>query len=485
VTIAVALVSIVTVDVGPVIRARAEAEASRFIDRPVHIGRLGVNIGRGRLVIDDLVVDGLTAAHDPWLVAKHLELSLTWRAILGREVLIDSAEISDWRLIVESYPNAVHNWPRLSGPPRPPRTGPPLVTTTVQNVRATRGHLIVRDFGSSWGLDAPNLEIAAVKDTEYHGTMTFDGGTLLIQQYEPMWARFSTGFAVREGLVLLENMALDADGAQVRGTGRIDAAKFPEATYALTSTHQLPRTRAIFYAKDQFRLSGEGQFAGDVRMFKGGYEVTGGFVSREAGYDDYRFQDFRANVRWVPTRLDVTDVTAGFYGGGIGFTYLLEPLGQPNRKADAVWDVTYTDVDLDLHHLPRDQGCALAGRQRPTTKWTLGGFSRASGEARSRGDAGRRDGDGPQVAADGGGRQCARDRRGPSVRTRRSRPCRLPATSPTRTRATRSRSRRAGSRPPRPSWPSTARPTGAGRRACRSTSRAATGRRATASWPAS
>jgi hypothetical protein len=383
VTIAVALVSIVTVDVGPVIRARAEAEASRFIDRPVHIGRLGVNIGRGQLVIDDLVVDGITAAHDPWLVAKHIELSLTWKAILDREVLVDSVEMSDWRLIVESYPNAIHNWPRLSGPPRPPRTGPPLVTTTIRNVRATRGHLIVRDFGSSWGLDAPNLEIAAVKDTEYHGTMTFDGGTLLIQQYEPMWAHFSTGFAVRDGMVVLEDMALDADGAQLRGTGRIDAATFPEATYTLTSTHQLPRTRAIFYAKDQFRLSGEGHFAGTVHMFKGGYEVKGDFVSPEAGYDDFRFQDFRAAVLWAPTRLDVTDVRAKFYGGQVGFTYVLEPLGQTTRKADAVWDVTYTDVDLTTFTtFLETKGMRLAGRAsgRHLTKWTLGGFSRSTGE---------------------------------------------------------------------------------------------------------
>ena len=71
------LVSIVTVDIGPVIRRRAEAEASAFIDRPVRIGRLGVNIGRGRLVIEGLVVDGITQAHDPWLVAGRLELVKT------------------------------------------------------------------------------------------------------------------------------------------------------------------------------------------------------------------------------------------------------------------------------------------------------------------------------------------------------------------------------------------------------------------------
>ena len=45
----------------------------------------------------------------------------------------------------------------------------------IQNVRATRGHLIVRDFGSNWGLDAPNLEIVAAKGVDYRGTMQWSG----------------------------------------------------------------------------------------------------------------------------------------------------------------------------------------------------------------------------------------------------------------------------------------------------------------------
>ncbi len=383
VVIAVALVSVVTVDVGPLIRRRAEAEASAFIDRAVHIGRLGVNVGRGRLVIEDLVVEGLTPAHDPWLTARHIELSLTWNALLGREVLIDTAEMVDWRLIVESYPNAIHNGPRLTGPPRPPRTGAQLVTTTFQNIRASRGHLIVRDFGSSWGLDAPNLEVSAVKDTEYHGTMTFNGGTLLIQQYEPMWAHFTTAFAVRDGRVVLEDMALEADGAQLRGTGTIDPANFPAATYQVTSHHELPRARAIFFAKDDFRLSGEGDFAGTVDMFKGGYEVKGSFVSAEAGYDDFRLQNFRAGVVWGPTRLDVPTATARFYGGTVDFSYRLDPLGQVGRRADAVWDVHYRDVDLTTFtNFLETRGVRLAGRAsgRHVTRWTLGAFDRGTGE---------------------------------------------------------------------------------------------------------
>ena len=383
VAIAVLIVSIVTIDLGPALRGRVEIEASRWIDRPVRLGRLGLNLGRGRLVLEDLWVQGITAAHDPWLVAGHVELSLTWGAIVNREVLLDTVEMTDWTLIVESYPNALNNWPRLGGPPRPARTSPRLFTTTVQNVRATRGHLIVRDFGSSWGLDAPNLQIIAAKGADYRGTMMWSGGTLLIQQYEPMWAHFTSSFRVVDGKVVMERMSLDADGAQLEGTGVIDPAQFPNATYAVTSHHQLPRTRAIFYAKDLFRLSGEGDFAGTVRMYKGGYEVTGDFVSPEAGYDAYRFQDFRAAVLWVPTRLDVTRATANVYGGTTEFSYVLDPLGRPDRRADARWDVHYRDVDLTTFTaFLQTRGMRVAGRAtgHQLTQWRLGpdhGFATA------------------------------------------------------------------------------------------------------------
>lgn len=385
VVIAVLLVSIVTIDVGPVVRRRAELAASEFIDRPVRFGRLGLNIGRGRLVLEDVWVQGVTADTPAWLVAKRVELALTWKALLGREVLFDLAEIDGWTLTVESYANGVHNWPRLTGPPRPKRIGPKLVTTTLQHVRASHGRLLVRDFGSSWGLDAPNLEIVAGKSENYEGTLSFSGGTLLIQQYEPMWARMSTHFTVKDGLIVLSDVALDVDGAQIRGEGAVDPARFPETTLRITAHTELPRTRAIFYAHDTFALHGEGDFTGVVHKFTGGFEVKGDFASREVGYNDYRFQQFKAAVVWVPTRFDVTSATAALYGGRTGFTYALAPLGTQGRRPDAVWDVQYEDVDLTSYtDFLATQGLRFSGRAsgRHLMRWTLGAMPAATGEGR-------------------------------------------------------------------------------------------------------
>ena len=93
----------------------------------------------------------------PWLEAKRIDVSLTWSALFGREILLDSIEMTDWRMTIESFPDGRQNFPRLAGPPRQPRTGPRLVVTTLQYVRAHRGELIVNDYGSDWRAVAPQL----------------------------------------------------------------------------------------------------------------------------------------------------------------------------------------------------------------------------------------------------------------------------------------------------------------------------------------
>src|SRR5690606_12582925 len=99
IALAVLLVSSVSVDLGPALKARAERAGSNWLDRPMHIGRLGIQIARGRFVVEDLRVEGLTPQDDPWLVAERVEVSLTWGAILHREVLLDTIEMDNWRMV--------------------------------------------------------------------------------------------------------------------------------------------------------------------------------------------------------------------------------------------------------------------------------------------------------------------------------------------------------------------------------------------------
>ena len=87
--VAVIVVSTLTIDLGPALRARAEREGGKWLERKMTIGRLGVHIGSGRFVVEDLRIDGMTPDEPPWLEAKRIDVALTWGALLHREVLLE------------------------------------------------------------------------------------------------------------------------------------------------------------------------------------------------------------------------------------------------------------------------------------------------------------------------------------------------------------------------------------------------------------
>ena len=82
VTLAVAIVATLTVDLGPGLRGLAEREGSKRVGRPMHIGRLGVRLFNGKFVLEDFVIEGLVPTDRPFLTAKRIDVSLTWDALL-------------------------------------------------------------------------------------------------------------------------------------------------------------------------------------------------------------------------------------------------------------------------------------------------------------------------------------------------------------------------------------------------------------------
>ena len=383
IVIGAGLVSTVAIDLGPALRKRAEEQGSRWLDRPMHIGKLGVRLAPGRFVVEDLRIEGLTPDARPWLVAKRIEVSLTWRALFNREVLVDSIEMSDWKMVVESFQNGRHNWPRLNGPPRAPRNGPPVVVTTMQFVRATRGEFVFDDHGSRWGVVAPNLEVTAGKLAEYRGRAKFSGGTVYFHDFQPMSADMTTNFKVQGGKIVLDRISLKTDGAVSEMTGVVDAARWPEMFYQVKSRIQFPRQREIFFARDAFSLHGEGDFTGTFHLFKGGRELKGNFFSREAGINDYRFRNLEGALEWVADRFEVTHASADFHGGRTRFTHLMAPLGRPDgQRGRATFSVDYENLDLTaLSNFYELRGIRFAGQAtgRNVLEWPLGTFSDRTG----------------------------------------------------------------------------------------------------------
>ncbi|MEO7133499.1 MAG: hypothetical protein ABI024_04690, partial [Vicinamibacterales bacterium] len=382
VIVAGVLVSTLTIDLGPYLKARAEKAGGDFLQRKMTIGRLGVHIARGQFVVENLRIDGMLPNEPAWLEAKRLDVSLTWTALFKREILLESIEMSDWRMIVESFPDGRQTFPRLTGPPRKPRTGPPVVVTTMQYVHAERGELIFNDYGSDWRAVARNMDVVVNKGAEYQGQASFTKGTIVIQKYEPMTADMSVAFKFQNGQIVMDRIDLVTDGAVSTMTGVAELANWPEQLYHIKSKIQFPRQREVFFARDKFTLSGEGDFIGTFHMLKGGRELKGQFTSAGLGLNDYRFPNLEGEVVWVRDRMEVTRATADFAGGTADFRYLMAPLGNKQQPARAVFDVNYRDVDLNaLTEFYKMAGLRLTGRAsgRNEMSWPLGRYAERQG----------------------------------------------------------------------------------------------------------
>lgn len=379
--VAAAIVAGLSIDLGPSLRARAEAAGSRQINRPLHIGRLSVRLLTGDFVVEDLRIEGLSPTDRPFFSGKSVVLDIPWWSVVRRDLLIRSVELTDWHMLVETFPGGRHNFPRLTS--GGPRTGPRLITTTVQFVRAASGSFTYEDRdGSSWSVVAPNIDITVNKLTDYRGHVSFSDGTVRILSYLPMQASMKTGFRIDRGHITFDDMTLSTDGAESTVDGDVDMGNWPEQTHRVASVVQFPRMREIFWPGQSFSLGGEGTFDGTFHLFKGGHELQGTFASRQAGFNALRFDELAGALRWTSDRVAVSDTRAGFYGGRLALGYLMSNLGQPT-PGRASFTADYEGVELtSLTEALEFDGLRLAGHAtgRNVLNWELGNFAKKEGE---------------------------------------------------------------------------------------------------------
>ncbi len=98
--------------------------------------------------------------------------------------------------------------------------------------------------------------------------------------------------------------------------------------------------------------------------------------------DDYRFDDLRGDVRWIPEALEVHDASARVYGGTADFEYAMAPLGIRGTPAVNRFDATYRNLDLTtLSDAFELQGIRLAGSLsgRNLLEWPSGRFAQRQG----------------------------------------------------------------------------------------------------------
>lgn len=378
------VVAALAIDWGPSLRARAEREGSRLIERPLHIGRLSTNLLRGRFVLENVRIEGLTPEAPAFFTAARIVVDLPWWTAFSREIYIQSVTLSDWTMRVETFPDGRHNFikiPTRRADPNAPRR----FVTTVQLVRATRGEFTYEDHGTPWGTVARNLDVTVARLADYRGEFRFSGGTVTVQEYVPMWADAYGTFRIDGGRVVLDRIDLETDGASSRVTGEVNIARWPEQTYYVLSRVNFPRMKDIWFAGQNFTLFGEGEFRGVFRLFKGGRDLSGAFRSAEAGVNAFRFPNLEGRLRWLPHSFEVTDASSGFYGGRMRFLYSMAPIGDPAHPAVATLDTTYDQVDLRrFTEFLELTGMRLEGRAsgRNVLRWPLGRWAERSGEGR-------------------------------------------------------------------------------------------------------
>ena len=379
------LITIFSFDLGPELREVAEREGTKFMERPLHIGRLSAKLTPGEFLIEDLVIEGRAPSDRPFMKAKTITVKVPWWSIFRRELIIESIVLTDWEMVIETWQGGRHNFPKLT-PKNKGTGGPRRFTTTVKWVDAARGNLIFEDHGTPWSTVARGLNVQLVKSAptnDYRGRAAFSNGTVKIMNYESFRVDMQSRFTMVGGKVHFDHMDLVSDGARSVVTGDADIPRWPEQLYQIRSRIDFPTQKNIFFHGQRFNVSGAGDFVGTFHLFKGGRELKGTFTSPLAGVNDWRFPNLRGSVLWLPDRLEITKAASDLYGGAAQFDYRMAPLGNPKTPAKATWVVDYQNVDLvRLTDFLQTEGLRLSGRAsgRNRLEWPLGKWSLKRGE---------------------------------------------------------------------------------------------------------
>ena len=383
--LAAAVVSTLTIDVGSLLQAPAERYASDYLKRRVTIGSMRLHVFSGHFLMEDFSIGGLNDGDRPFLTAKRLSIALDWSTVFTQPatVTIRSVELTDWQMLVEKWSER-HSFPKFTRDRQDPepRKGPSRVK--MKYLRAWRGEFAFEDHSTPWSVIARKIDVNITDFPNYHGEAAFQDGTVVIQSYVPMWVNFKTRFRLDDSLVHLTQLAFDTDGSRNTGAGLVDFSRFPEMTFDVQSKVDFQRMREIFFQKEKWALSGEGDFTGTFHLFKGGHDLAGTFSSDVAGLYDYKFPQLYGSLHWTPALFEVTEAGSRLFGGDARFTYSLKPLGTKTGAA-ARFEASYSDVDMaavsDFYDL---RGQRFSGRASGENllEWPNGRFHENHGGGR-------------------------------------------------------------------------------------------------------
>ena len=185
---------------------------------------------------------------------------MPWWTIFSRKLIVESVAMTDWHMVVESYPNGRHNFPKFTRKSPAPRAQPRF-TTTLRSVVAQRGSFTYDDHVTPWSTVARDLNVQSTgrrSPPTIWGARRSANGTVKIQSYEAFRADMQSQFTIDNGIVHFSHMDLSGDGSRSAVTGDVDLSRWPEQTYQVSSKIDFATQKGIFFHRETFTASGQG-----------------------------------------------------------------------------------------------------------------------------------------------------------------------------------------------------------------------------------
>ncbi|MEO6222316.1 MAG: hypothetical protein ABIP90_03635, partial [Vicinamibacterales bacterium] len=385
--IAALLFSLLTIDLGPSLRERAEREATNYFERPVHIGGLSATLRSGVFVARNVRIEGLTPDAAPFLKADEIRLHIPLSTLARRDLVVE-ATMDGWALTMEMFPGNKSNIPRL----RPRSTEPGKFQTNISYIWARGGWFRLIDHAQPLDLTAENVAVNFTRDLsldKYVATVAFRGGVTNILSYAPMrldsmTARlsFDTG-----NFISVQGLDLVADGTRSHMTGVLNLNKWPEQYFNISTAFDVAPLKEIFFFGQAFKATGRGEYKGKFQKLQSGkYDLTGVLKVPGLNVSGFDFPEFDSRVVWMQNRLELVGAHSKFYGGDLNLTYVLTALAGPGGSL-ADLSARYKGVDLTTFgRVMNWQGIELASRADgwQTMTWPGGRFDSMVGDGEIR-----------------------------------------------------------------------------------------------------
>ena len=115
--LAASFVFFFTIDLGPAARTYVEKEATNYLERPMHIGRLSAYLWPGDFLLEDVVIDGKHPGDRPFLSARRIRVSVPWLTLIRfrpeQRALFAEVRMTDWKMSIETWPGQGSSLPKF------------------------------------------------------------------------------------------------------------------------------------------------------------------------------------------------------------------------------------------------------------------------------------------------------------------------------------------------------------------------------------